>query len=502
MGGILIRGAEVFDGERIIGVRDVELRDGLIASIREPGGAGVPDVGEKRTARDGGAGLRARLDAESQTGTESHPTREINAAGLLLCPGFIDMHCHLRDPGQTWKEDIGTGTRAAAAGGYTTVVCMPNTEPPVDVPAIAEYINSKAERDGYCRVSPSGCLTKGRKGEQLAELAGLYAAGCRIFTDDGSDTDDPAVLLSALRFLSMLPGARALIHTEVPQLARGVMHEGGVSADLGYPGIHRLSEDIATARAVLTALSANQPLQITHMSSAGALDMVRYGKHMARKMGRPDLITCDATFNHLLLTEEAVREHGTLAKINPPLRSETDRRALLESIADGTLDALTTDHAPHTHDEKMQEMEAAPFGHVGLEISVGLLLGHVVGQQTDAGEVTLERVLQLLTSRPAELLGAASIPARQEPSAGKTAHATLSPEALADFNPHSIELSSGRIAEGVPADVTLLDPNAEWTIDPAAFQSKCRTTPFTGWKSRGKVLLTVCGGRVTHDGIS
>jgi dihydroorotase len=496
MSSILIRGAEVFDGERIIGVRDVELRDGVIAGITEPGGGGVPDVGAKRSRADIHVG-QGSVPHEADRNVGS--TRIIDGSGYLLCPGFIDMHCHLRDPGQTWKEDIGTGTRAAAAGGYTTVVCMPNTEPPVDIPAIAEYINAKTEKEGHCRVSPSGCLTKGRHGQQLAELAGLYAAGCRIFTDDGSDTDDPAVLLSALRFLSMLPGARALIHTEVPQLARGVMHEGAVAAELGYPGIHRLSEDIATARAVLTALSAGQPLQITHMSTAGALDMVRYGKFKAQQLGRPDLITCDITFNHLLLTEDAVREHGTLAKINPPLRSAADQRALLESVADGTLDALTTDHAPHTHDEKAQEMEAAPFGHVGLEIGVGLLLAHVVGQQTAAGEITLERVLQLLTSGPGGLLSGAGLQTRDGRSEDLPHY--LSASALSDFNPHTIELSSGRIAEGVPADVTLLDLNAEWTVDPGEFHSKCRNTPFTGWQAKGKVLLTVCGGRVTHDAI-
>jgi dihydroorotase len=194
-----------------------------------------------------------------------------------------------------------------------------------------------------------------------------------------------------------------------------------------------------------------------------------------------------------------VREHGTLAKINPPLRSDADRAALLESIADGTLDALTTDHAPHTHDEKAQEMEAAPFGHVGLEIGVGLTLAHVVGQQTAAGEITQERVLHLLTSRPGGLLvGEALMPPKEGAIYGSP---TLSTSTLQDFNPHTIELSSGRIAEGVSADVTLLDMNAEWTVDPANFLSKSRNTPFAGWKAKGKVILTVCGGKVTFNGL-
>jgi dihydroorotase len=473
---IIFHGVEVFDGERIIGTRDVTLREGRIDSITDH----APDVGARRVHH-------AAEDTEPAG-------RVIDGAGLLLCPGFIDMHCHLRDPGQTWKEDIVTGTRAAAAGGYTTVVCMPNTEPPVDVPAIADYIVSKSESAGFCRVSPSGCLTKARQGQQLAELAGLYASGCRIFSDDGSDTARPDVFLSAFRFLSMLPGARALIHTEVHELAQGVMHEGAVSAELGYPGIHRLSEDIATARAVLTALAANQPVQITHMSTAGALDQVMYGKWRAEQEGRSKgLVTCDVTYNHLILTEEAVREHGTQAKINPPLRTAADRARLLKAVADGTVDALTTDHAPHTHDEKSQEMEAAPFGHVGLEISVGLLLAHVVGQQTEAGAITLERVLTLLTSRPADILAARGdfAPAGQ----------FISDAALTEFRPRRIEVSPGRIAEGGVADVVLLDPQSEWTIAAEDFHGKSRNTPFIGWNAKGKVLLTVCGGKVMHDAL-
>lgn len=459
MGAVLFRQATIFDGERFAGEQDLLCAEGCIAAL-----------GAEAAAQAG------RLTAAGAM------VREVDARGKWLCPGFIDIHCHLRDPGQTHKEDIASGTRSAAAGGFTTLVCMPNTLPPIDTPAIAAYIRDKAQREGFCRVQPSGCLSLGRKGQELAELAGLYGAGCRIFTDDGSDTERADVLLSAMRFLTMLPGARALIHAEVHELAQGVMHDGAVSAALGQPGISRLSEDIANARALLIALEAGCPVQITHISAAGTLDLVRF----AKARSRAGLVCADATFNHLLLTDEAVREHGTLAKINPPFRSAADRDALLLAVADGTLDAISTDHAPHTEDEKAQEMERAPFGCSGFEAALGLLLEHVAGQETRAGTITEARVLSLLTSGPARVLAF---------STGRTA------AALADFNPQAIETSPGRIAPGLPADLVLIDPQARYKIDPAQWHGKSRNTPFGGWPARGKVLLTLCGGRVRHEAL-
>ena len=480
MQALVLRGADVFDGEQLLGVRDVTVRDGRIAGVDAPqvaarGGRDAPPAGR-------------RMRAIPETGAQ-----ELDARGLLLIPGMTDLHAHLRDPGQTWKEDVVSGTAAAAAGGYTTVVCMPNTLPPVDTAHVAEYIVARAARDGSTRVSPAGCLSRLRQGEQLADLASLYAAGVRVFTDDGSDTARADVLLHALEYLSMLPGARALVHCEVPELARGVMHEGVVSAVLGQPGSHPLSEDLGAARAILTALATGQPVQVTHVSSAITLDLVRFGKARAEAAGLPALITADATFDHLLLTEEAVREHGALAKVNPPLRSEADRQALLTALAGGTLDALITDHAPHTDDEKAQELDAAPSGCVGFEIALGLLLKHAVGVETPAGRIRREQVLRLLTSAPADILAAR----------GKYAQATAAPElgpgALAGLNPRRLETSPGRIAAGLSADLALLDPEAEWTVDPARFKSRSRNTPFSGWTAKGRVVLTLCGGRITHN---
>jgi len=464
----IFRTVDVFDGERMLGARDVTISGGKVAANDAAGKAKAP----------GGS-------------------VSIDGAGLLLMPGMTDLHCHLRDPGQTHKEDIASGTRAAAAGGYTTVVCMPNTTPAVDNPVVASYIRDKAAREGYCRVSPAGALTRGRAGQELAELAGLYASGVRIFTDDGSDTARPDVLFNALRFLSMLPGARALIHAETPELAGGVMHDGAVSAELGQPGNPALGEDIATARAVLTALAAQQPTQVTHISSGNAMRIV----DDANPMERGRLITADVTFNHLLLTDEAVRQYGSQAKINPPLRSEEDRQALLAALAGGTLDAITTDHAPHTVDEKNQELEKAPSGFVGLEIALGLLFKHVVGLKTGAGRIELEQVLHHLTTRPAAILAGGPQPwgLGHLPAQSETAQRQLSPEALADFEPVEIEVSPGRIAAGLAADLVLLDPQEEWVIDPQLFHSKGRNTPFSGWTARGRVLLTLCGGRVRHS---
>jgi dihydroorotase len=315
----------------------------------------------------------------------------------------------------------------------------------------------------------------------------------RVFTDDGRDTLRPDIFLHAFEFLSMLPASRALIHTEVEELARGVMHEGASSALLGQPGIHYISEDLGTARAVLSALHTRMPVQITHIASRFSLNLVRYGKAMAADMGCPGLVSGDVTFNHLLLDERSIERYGTLAKINPPFRSPVDRAALLAAVADGTVDALITDHAPHTVDEKEQELEAAPFGSVGFELTFGLLNRHVVGQETDGGVITLERVLQLLTSRPADLLAGAG-------QDWRSAHVPqLGKGPLTDFTPRTIPVSPGRIGPGMAADLTLLDLDEEWTLDPAQFRSKSHNTCFGGWEAKGRAVLTLCGGRVTHD---
>ncbi len=478
----IIRGAEVFDGERMLGARDVAISGGLIHSVLEPRGdqfyAATSHEALGRTFEVSGAG----------------GARVIDGRGKLLSPGFTDLHAHLRDPGYTWKEDLDSGARAAAAGGYTTVVCMPNTNPAIDDAPTASYVRDKALRSGICRVSPAGCLSRGRDGLALADLAALHACGVRIFTDDGSDTLSNAVFLHAFEFLSMLPGARTMVHAEAPDLAHGVMHEGRVSAVLGQPGMHALAEDLGNARAILTSLTTGQAVEITHIASQGTLDLVRFGKAQAAARGQAGLITADCTFNHLLMTHEAVRDHGTLAKINPPFRAEEDRQALLTALADGTLDALITDHAPHSVDEKEQELEFAPFGCTGFELSFGLLNAHVVGTETPGGTITLERVLRLLTSNPARILRGECQPA---PLPGQ--YPQLEPAAFEEFDRCEIAVSPGRIAPGLAADLTLIDLGAEWAVDPAALLSKGKNTPFGGWRARGRVVHTLMGGKTVFE---
>lgn len=465
---VIIRNAEVFDGQAFIGKRDVVVQGGLIASMTEP----KPDGHYAKDNKLAGA-------------------KVVDGAGLTLCPGFTDLHCHLRDPGQTWKEDIISGTRSAARGGFTTVVCMPNTDPPVDTAAVVDYIRDKADRSGFARVSPAGCLTKGRGGEQLADLAAMYSAGVRVFTDDGSDTRDTSVFLHCNEFLSMLPGTMSLIHAETVSLANGVMHLGEVSTLLGQPGMHQMGEDLATARAVLTGLYSGQHVHVTHVASKGAVEILRFAKTQAESIGKPGLITCDATFNHLTLTDEAIKQHGTMAKINPPLRSEADRQALLAALADGTLDAIITDHAPHTYDEKMQELAVAPFGFMGFEIALGILNSQVVGQQTPGGTITLERVLNRLTANPAKLLGGNSVAGDSVPQ--------LPAESLVDFSPRTIPVSPGVVEEGELADLVLVDLQQEYEVDKREFVSRAFNTPFLGARAKGRIKLTLCGGRVTFE---
>jgi dihydroorotase len=459
---MLIRGARIFDGEDFVDDHDVLVAGGAVTAL-EPAGK-----------------LTAPVDSQ-----------ELDASGKLLAPGFIDLHCHLRDPGYTWKEDIFSGSAAAVAGGFTTVACMPNTNPPIDRGPVAEYIRDRAERCGLCRVLPAGALSKGRAGSELADLAALYAAGVRVFSDDGSDTAGTSVMLRALEFLSMLPGTRVLVHCEVPELAAGVMHEGVTSAKLGHGGIHRLSEDIGAARAVLLALSARQPLQVTHIASSRTLDIVRFAKELALRDGNAGLISADVTFNHLLLTDAAIEEHGPLAKINPPLRSEDDRQALLAAVADGTIDALITDHAPHTVDEKDQEMDHAPFGLVGFELAFPLLYRHIAGLDTAGGKISLKRILKLLTSRPASLLHPLETATK---SPGQ-----LTSGSLTDFHPVCIPASPGHIRPGGMADMVLIDLEPEWTVDPEQLHGKGRNTPFGGWEAQGRVELTIKGGRVVYS---
>jgi len=382
-------------------------------------------------------------------------TTVLDATGKIVCPGFIDIHVHLREPGYEYKETVATGTRAAAAGGFTAVCCMANTQPVNDNRSITDYIRAKAAVEGIVRVYPIGAVTRGLGGEELAELAELAEAGCVAFSDDGKCVMNAALYRRAMEYT--LPfGAPIISHAEDHELSRGTaMHEGVVSTELGVPGAPAAAEDIMVARDILLAELTGAHVHIAHLSTAGAVRLVRDAKARGLR------VTAEVTPHHLLLTEDAVRTFDANAKMNPPLRSKRDTEVLLEALIDGTIDCIATDHAPHAGSEKEGEFDRAAFGIIGLETAVGLLLDRLVGP----GALPLGTLISRLSRDPARLLG----------------------------------LPGGSLAPGAAADLTLIDPGATWTVDPAKFASKSRNTPFGGWSVTGRPWKTIVGGSIVWE---
>ena len=382
-------------------------------------------------------------------------TTVVDAAGKIVCPGFIDMHVHLREPGYEYKETVASGTRAAAAGGFTAVCCMANTHPVNDNRSITDYIRARAAVEGVVRVYPIGAVTRDLGGEELAELAELAEAGCVAFSDDGKCIMNAALYRRAMEYT--LPfGAPVISHAEDHHLSRGAsMNEGVVSTELGVAGAPAAAEDIIVARDILLAELTGGHVHIAHLSTAGAVRLVRDAK------ARGVRVTAEVTPHHLLLTEEAVRSFDANAKMNPPLRSKGDTEVLLEALVDGTIDCIATDHAPHAGSEKEGEFDRAACGIVGLETAVGLLLDRLVRP----GALPLATLISRLSRDPARLLG----------------------------------LPGGHLAPGAPADLTILDPAAEWTVDPARFESRSRNTPFGGWRVTGRPWKTIVGGSIAWE---
>jgi dihydroorotase len=376
----------------------------------------------------------------------------LDASGKVVCPGFIDIHVHLREPGLEYKETVASGTRAAAAGGFAAVACMANTQPVNDNRSITDYILSKAATEGIVRVYPIGAVTRGLGGKELAELAELAEAGCVAFSDDGRCVMNAALYRRAMEYT--LPfGAPVISHAEDHDLSHGTaMNEGVVSTELGIPGAPAAAEDVMVARDILLAELTGAHVHIAHLSTAGAVRLVRDAK------ARGVRVTAEVTPHHLLLTEEAVRDFDSNTKMAPPLRTKRDVEVLLEALIDGTIDCIATDHAPHAASEKEGEYDHAAFGIVGLETAVGLLLDRLVR----TGALPLGTLVSRLSRDPARLLG----------------------------------LPGGSLAAGGPADVTILDLEAPWTVDPARFQSKSRNSPFGGWAITGRPWRTIVGGRV------
>ncbi len=377
-------------------------------------------------------------------------TTVIDATGKVVCPGFIDIHVHLREPGYEYKETVASGTRAAAAGGFTAVCCMANTFPVNDNRAVTDYILAKAKVEGVVRVYPIGAVTRGLEGTQLAELAEQAEAGCVAFSDDGRCVMNAELYRRAMEYV--LPfGTPVISHAEDDHLAHaGVMNEGPVSTELGLIGQPTATEEVMVARDIILAELTGCHLHIAHISTAGAVRLVRDAK------ARGVHVTCEVTPHHLVLTDEAVRNYDPNTKMAPPLRGKRDVEALREALTDGTIDCVATDHAPHELSEKEDEFAEAAYGIVGLETAVPLLLDQLVRP----GVLDVGTLVARMSVAPARLLN----------------------------------LPGGSLAIGTPADITLLDLEQTWRVNPTAFRSRSRNTPFGGWTGTGAPWMTIVGG--------
>jgi len=375
-------------------------------------------------------------------------------AGLVIVPGLIDMHVHLREPGQEHKETVATGVASAVAGGFTAVACMPNTSPVNDSATVTSLILAKAAAAGLARVYPIGAVSKGQKGELLADIAELKAAGCVAITDDGHPTATALLLRRALEYAGMF-GIPVVEHCEDPTLkGDGVAHEGYHASRLGLRGIPGACESLGVERGVLLAELTGSAFHVAHMSARGSMRAVRKAKEAGVR------VTCEVAPHHFTLTDEALGTpvpYDTNTKMNPPLREAADRDAMIQGIADGTVDVIATDHAPHHYDEKQVEFDRAPFGIVGLETAVPLTFDRLV----HAGHIPLRRMIELLSVNPARVL----------------------------------KLPGGTLSEGAVADITVLAPDLSVRIEAAQLRSRSKNTPFDGWQLRGGVAATIVGGR-------
>jgi len=399
---------------------------------------------------DGGRVTRVGPNLEIEPGTviiEVPP-------GCVVCPGFIDMHVHLREPGHEYKETVATGVAAAVAGGFTAVACMPNTDPVNDDAGITRLILDRAAQARLARVYPIGAVTKGQAGEQLAQIGELRAAGCVAVSDDGRPVANASLMRRALEYAAMFD-MPVIDHCEDVSLAGdGVAHEGHHAAVLGLRGLPGVAEEIIVERDVTLSGLTGSPVHIAHISARGALDAVRSGKDKGIR------VSCEVTPHHFTLTDEQLAGYDTNYKMNPPLREAADVEAMLEGLRDGSIDCIATDHAPHHYDEKLVEFDRAPFGIVGLETAVSICLDRLV----HAGRVRLSRLVELLSVNPARVLG----------------------------------VPGGELTAGVPADITVLAPDLAVRVEAAAFRSLARNTPFDGWSLHGGVAATMVGGRTVY----
>jgi dihydroorotase len=422
---LVIRNARLYDpAEGLDATLDVAIRDGVIAAIGE------------------------RLAADNA----------VDGAGLTLLPGLIDLHVHLRSPGQEYKEDLATGTAAAAAGGYCAILAMPNTDPPTDAPPLLEALFERGATECVVPTGFLGAITIGLAGTQLSEMYELAERGAAGFTDDGRPVERAGVLRRAFQYAAPL-GLPLALHEEDLTLSRGGhMHEGVVSAELGIGGYPAIAESAAVARDLRIAQYEDGRIHLQHLSTRGSIDEVAWARSVGVR------VTAEATPHHLLLTDETVRTLDPNCKMNPPLASEDDRQALISAVRDGTVDCIATDHAPHAPDEKEQPFEAAPNGVTGLETAFAALYTRLVVP----GVVPLETILRSMTQAPARAFG----------------------------------LTTPRIAVGARANVALWDLDEEWQVRPERFASRSANSCFLGERLRGRVALTIAGGRIAHQGVA
>lgn len=422
----LIKGGRVIDpANKIDKIADVLVEDGRIAAV----GENLPSEGAE----------------------------VFEAEGKIVSPGLIDMHVHLREPGQEAKEDFGSGSRAAAAGGYTRVATMPNTRPVIDNSALVKAMQKRAEEDAVVHVEIIGAVTKGQQGEEMAEMGDMVQAGAIAFSDDGHFTRSAKVLLNCYDYLRTFDKVIINHEEETSLVEEGVMNESHRSAMLGMKGRPTVAEDIAVARDVMLAEYADARVHVAHISSGRAVDLVRQAKARGVK------VTAEVTPQHLTMTDDLVELFDSSTKINPPLREQKDVDAVLAGLLDGTIDCIVTDHSPHAQEEKDREYMYAPSGFPGLETAVGVLLTDLV----HTGKLDIAMMIEKMTAAPARIFG----------------------------------INAGSLAEGMPADITVIDPELEWTVDDKKFYTKGSHSPFVGRRLKGKAVMTFVDGRlVMKDG--
>jgi len=393
------------------------------------------------------------VDIKSNIGTQS--AKSINASNLIVSPGFIDMHVHLREPGQEDKETIRTGSLAAAKGGFTSIACMPNTIPVNDNQGVTKFILSEAKKNTSVNVFPIAAITKDQKGEELTDMADLKNAGAVAFSDDGQPVYDSQTMRHALEYSKLL-NFLIIDHCEDKNLSRnGVMHEGYYSYLFGLKGIPSSSEDVIVARNIILAEKADARIHLAHLSTKLSVELIQNAKKKGIK------VTTEVTPHHMFLNDSDLKTYDTNLKVNPPIRSNKDSKALIEAVKDGIIDVFVTDHAPHTPDEKTVEFNEAPFGINGLETAVSLILDRLVNKKI----ISLEKFIEMISLKPAHILGLEN---------------------------------KGKICVGADADLTILDINKEIVVDVNKFESKSRNNPFHGWKLKGSPVMTIVGGKVVY----